>query len=451
MDEIKKQKHREAQQKYRDANKNKIHDYNIKYNQSKKETKPIKEEPTPTPININEILTETKTNKRTKKNKTNEIIPSFKTRDDNISQSSINDYIAKCNIIHRIFTNKTLSKSLKVQLINLFNNNDFDEDLIKSQMPYITGSPPNEQTNSQTATEDHFNNGLLVRGAPRYIEPVINTLRTHYKNDNTFKSYLNILVVITSHLKTLDKNIYQTLTKLNIYLNEVITDKRKENKINKEDENKIIDLSITSILTNIRKLDNINEKLIYALYSLFPARRLEWRLTKLIIDDTPERLDPLYNYLITRSPPNEQTNNQTATEDHFNNRVARVGGSPLYEIIFNNYKTASTYGRQIFNIDNIELTNILNEYINKSKLSNGDFLFSLKTNKKKEISQSNFSQLISNIYKKVYNIPISIRFLRMSHITSYLSTNPTIKQMEILAYKMAHSKEEQGLYKKIKK
>jgi len=397
MDEIKKQKHREAQQKYRNANKSKIHDYNIKYNQSKKETKPIKEEPTPTPININEILTETKTNKRTKKNKTNEIIPSFKTRDDNISQSSINDYIAKCNIIHRIFTNKTLSKSLKVQLINLFNNNDFDEDLIKSQMPYINDD----------------------------IETVINTLRTHYKNDNTFKSYLNILVVITSHLKTLDKRIYQTLTKLNIYLNEVITDKRKENKINKEDENKIIDLSITSILTNINKLDNINERLIYALYSLFPARRLEWRLTKLITNNDDNKNDVKYNYLMLKDGK--------------------------YEIIFNNYKTASTYGRQIFKIDNNELINILNEYINKSKLLNNDFLFSLKTNKQKEISQSNFSQLISNVFKKVYNIPISIRFLRMSHITSYLSTNPTIKQMEILAYKMGHSKEEQGLYKKIKK
>lgn len=397
MDEIKKQKHKEAQQKYRDANKSKIHDYNIKYNQSKKVIKPIKEEPTPTPININEILTETKTNKRTKKNKTNDIIPSFKTRDENISQSSINDYISKCNIIHSIFTNKTLSKSLKVQLINLFNNNDFDEDLIKSQMTYINDD----------------------------IETVINTLRTHYKNDNTFKSYLNILVVITSHLKTLDKNIYQTLTKLNIYLNEVITDKRKENKINKEDENKIIDLSITSIITNIKKLDNINDRLIYALYSLFPARRLEWRLTKLAGSPNEQTNNPLYNYLILNDGK--------------------------YEIIFNNYKTASTYGRQIFNIDNIELTNILNEYINKSKLSNGDFLFSLKTNKQKEISQSNFSHLISNIYKKVYNIPISIRFLRMSHITSYLSTNPTIKQMEILAYKMGHSKEEQGLYKKIKK
>lgn len=396
-EEIRKQKRREASKKYREANKEKIHDYNIKYNQTIKETKPIKEEAIPTPINIKEILTETKTNKRTKKNKTNEIIPSFKTRDENISQSSINDYISKSNIIHRIFTNKTLSKSLKVQLINLFNNNDFNEDLILSQMPYINND----------------------------IEPTINTLRTQYKNDNTFKNYINILVVITSHLKTLNKSVYQTLTKLNIHFNNIITEKRKENKINKEDENKIIDLDKSVIIANINKLSNIEDKIIYALYSLFPARRLEWRLTKLILDETTNINDIQYNYLILKDGK--------------------------YQIIFNNYKTATTYGRQIFKIDDNELTNILNDYILKSKLLNGDFLFSLKTDKNKVISQSNFSHLISNVFKKVYNIPISIRFLRMSHITYHLLKNPSIKEMELLAYKMGHSKEEQGLYKKIKK
>jgi len=396
-EELRKQKRREASKKYREANKQKIHDYNIKYNQTIKDAKPIREEATPTPINIKEILTETKTNKRTKKNKTNEIIPSFKTRDENISQSSINDYISKSNIIHRIFTNKILSKSLKVQLINLLNNNDFNEDLILSQMTYINNN----------------------------IEPTINTLRTQYKNDNTFRTYINILVVITSHLKTLNKSVYQTLTKLNIHLNNVITEKRKENKINKEDEDKIIDLDKSAIIANINKLSNIDDRLIYGLYSLFPARRLEWRLTKLILDETTNINDIQYNYLILKNGK--------------------------YEIIFNNYKTATTYGKQIFKIDDNELTNILNDYILNTKLLNNDFLFSLKNNKNKVISQSNFSHLISNVFKKVYNIPISIRYLRMSHITYLLNKNPSIKEMELLAYKMGHSKEEQGLYKKIKK
>jgi hypothetical protein len=39
----------------------------------------------------------------------------------------------------------------------------------------------------------------------------------------------------------------------------------------------------------------------------------------------------------------------------------------------------------------------------------------------------------------------------MSHITYHLSKNPTIKQMEHLAFQMAHGLQEQGKYKKILK
>ena len=47
------------------------------------------------------------------------------------------------------------------------------------------------------------------------ITPTIETLRSNYYNDNTFKSYLNVLVVITSHLPSLRDND-QILTKLSI-------------------------------------------------------------------------------------------------------------------------------------------------------------------------------------------------------------------------------------------
>ena len=84
-------------------------------------------------------------------------------------------------------------------------------------------------------------------------------------------------------------------------------------------------------------------------------------------------------------------------------------------------------------------------------LKNNDYLFSLDRDKREVISQPNFSKLISDVFKKIYNIPISLRFLRMSHITFLLNKNPTIKQMEILSNQMAHSPEEQGKYKKILK
>ncbi len=62
------------------------------------------------------------------------------------------------------------------------------------------------------------------------ITPTIQTLRAIYYYDNTFKSYLNVLVVITSHLPSWGDN-YQILTKLSIKLNKAVQDVRDENKL----------------------------------------------------------------------------------------------------------------------------------------------------------------------------------------------------------------------------
>ena len=61
----------------------------------------------------------------------------------------------------------------------------------------------------------------------------------------------------------------------------------------------------------------------------------------------------------------------------------------------------------------------------------------------------NFSKKIKDVFRKVYNEPISVRFLRMSWISNLMKTNPTNKEMKKLAYEMAHSTDEQKRYNKI--
>jgi hypothetical protein len=403
-----KQKHKEAQAQYRASNKNKIAEYNKKYNEEQK-TKlnnilsKNPKIPQPTQINIQQITqAPPKIDKRTRRGKkataTTEIKPSHETRKEPLEYSTIDDYIDKADILQRFFIKKSLSQTLKAELRKTLNDNkNIDETLILNEMTYINND----------------------------IEPTINRLREHYKNDNTLKSYINVLVVITSHLKTLNKSVYQTLTKLNIYLNNKVQEKRKENKIEEGDEDKIIDLDKTTILTNIQKFNNIEDKLIYGIYTLFPARRLEWRLTKITKETNKEKLkDPINNYLILSNPK---------------------------RVIFNNYKTYKTYGQQDFKIDDKDLNDIIDEYIFNNGLKNDDYLFHLGRDKREVISQPNYSKKISNVFNKIYNIPISIRFLRMSHISYLLNKNPSIKQMEILADYMAHSPDEQGKYKKILK
>jgi hypothetical protein len=405
--EERKLKHKEAQAQYRASNKEKIAEYNKKYNEEQKakltnilsKTPKI---PQPTPINIQEITAPPKIDKRTRRGKkataTTEITPNYINRKEPLEYSTIEDYIRKADIINRIFIKKSLSQEVKREITKLLNDNkNINEDLILSEMPYINND----------------------------IEPTINKLREKYKNDNTFRGYINVLTVITSHLKTLNKNVYQTLTKLHIYINNQIQEKRKNNELEAEDEIKIIDLDRTTILKNLNKLTNIEDKIIYALYTLFPARRLEWRLTKITTETNKEKLkDPNNNHIILSNPK---------------------------RIIFNNYKTYKTYGEQEFNIYDKELNNIIDEYIYSKGLKNNDYLFHLARDKREAIAEPNFSKKISDVFNKVYNVPISIRYIRMSHTTNLLNKNPSIKQMEILADYMAHSPDEQQKYKKILK
>ena len=94
------------------------------------------------------------------------------------------------------------------------------------------------------------------------IEPTLQKLRSDYHG--TFKSYVNILVVITSHFKDLK---YQILTKINIKTNQDIQSIRKKRFVSNENENKVIDLDKDVILENMKKLTNINDILIYAIYT----------------------------------------------------------------------------------------------------------------------------------------------------------------------------------------
>jgi hypothetical protein len=207
-------------------------------------------EPIPTPINIQQIAEIPKIDKRTRRGKkqalTVDIKPLYETRKEPLELQTIKAYIDKANIIHRIFKNKPLSQEVKAELKKLLNDNpNINEPLILAEMDYIK----------------------------KDIESTIQALRTHYKNDNSFKNYMNILVVISSHLKSIDKNIYQTLTKTNIFINKEIQSKREDNEVAPKDEGKIIDLDKTTILTNIQKLDNNIRGLFFIFKSLTSSNR----------------------------------------------------------------------------------------------------------------------------------------------------------------------------------
>ena len=162
----------------------------------------------------------------------------------------------------------------------------------------------------------------------------------------------------------------------------------------------------------------------YALYTLQPARRLDYRNVQITKETNLKKLeDPSTNYLMVSSHP--------------------------YQFVFNDYKTDKAYEQQVIPVEDKTLNIIIDHYINEKRLKNGDYLFSLLRDKREIIKGPVFSKKVSDVFKKVYGIPISARYLRMSWATHFYKTNPTARQIKEFSEKMAHSPDESMLYKKI--
>lgn len=353
------------------------------------------------PINIKEISNAPVLNKKDKrhakkKNISTDIIPSHSTRTKSLEQSTINEYLIKLNILHKHFTSTPLNAKLKSEISKMLNDNDFVEDYIITNMNYL-----------------------------QKIEDTIQSLRQKYPKDNSFKSYLNPLTVVLSHLPSLNIN-YQIITKVAKNINMNVQVERSDNILPKRDEIKIIDLDKKIILDNINNIINIQEKLIFSLYTLFPARREDdYRLMRITFNIKADTADDNNNYL----------------------QILKNGNM---NYIFNQYKTRNKYGQQIYKVPD-DIIKILNSYISQNGMKEMDYLFYSNDNKKDKVGQGNFSTKISNVFKKVYTIPISIRYLRKSHAT-YLNevayknkwSTTDIKEYQT---KMSHSDNESSLYR----
>lgn len=324
-----------------------------------------------------------------------EIKPSFQKRDYALSDNAKRDYMSKADILHRLFTQQSLPPKLKAELQKLLNDNqNLNEKFILQEMPYLKNDNADDS---------------------------ITRLREKYPRDSSFKSYVTVLSVIASHLQTA-KEAHQKFSRTGMFTNKKVQEAREENIIAEEDEGKIIDLDDASIMENVEKLKAIDDILIYCLYTLFPARRLEYRTMRITTETNPKKLTD-DNYVILSKPK---------------------------QFVFNDYKTNRTFGQQVFNVDNDYLSEVIDIAIQEKKLKSGDYLFSLARDKREAINQSAFSAKVSNTFKKVYGVPISIRFLRMSHSTHFHKTNPSVAAMREHAAMMAHSLEESLRYKKKK-
>jgi hypothetical protein len=307
-----------------------------------------------------------------------------------LKQNTIKQYVEIITRLHRRNFSCTKDGNLDDVLTHIFSGKEIQEyhlKYIKSKCRYICYNLPN------------------------YMEEI-------YPNKNSLKVNLVPYVTLAGYLSDHDdkyKILHNFLSKYIIDLNKAYENKRDDNEIDPKDIGKIItDYSIETLLNNANKFDNINEKLIYALYTMLPPRRLEY--TSVVVGThTGTKIKDDTNYLIKK------------------------GSTPKY-LIWNDYKTSKAYGRIIVDIPP-ELAEIIKEYLIQKKIKTGDKFLPLQ--------RTNFIRLIKKVFNQVYNADISLRWLRISYSTYLNGLNISNNEKARLALQMGHGSAQSSRYKKI--
>lgn len=301
-----------------------------------------------------------------------------------IGVQTIRNYVYTLEALHRKMTGNEMSVKLSNMLVFVFmdDTNIPKKDFILEQMPYIT---------NLEAIKPHYPNIQTYKNIIKIFASIANRLNLPFHSD--------LLALLTIHTKEIDE-------------------KRQENIAN----GLIVDVSRNEVIKIMNKLPTLEYQLIFGLYTLFPARRLDWRLTKITYLDNYEDAygyDKQFNYITI----------------------------PHFKAIFNNYKTQKTYGQQVFDIEDSLLKDIILAYVYDNDLNEGDLLF--KNKKKNMYDASDFSYHIKKILKCAYDADMSVIDLRCSWATWINKQQLSMIEKTKYASMMGHSFLEQQKYNKL--
>jgi hypothetical protein len=233
------------------------------------------------------------------------------------------------------------------------------------------------------------------------------------------------LQAISSILSVLDgfENEYDFYSKASTRGRKAITEEAKESILTPSELSRFVKWSTLKDI--YKKVTNLKEQALMAIYTLIPPRRLkDFQLMKITTSTAREahNLDSEFNYI----------------------SITNVIKKPK-QLIFNNYKTNKQYKQQIFEVPPV-LRTVLSKYIRSSDLKDGEFLFG-RTHT--DVDRA-FSTTVSGIFKKYTSKAVSINILRHSFISDFISKpNISTRQKEEVATFMAHSLAVQESYRRI--
>jgi len=311
---------------------------------------------------------------------------------------------------------------LNLNKLKLFFNNYTDIDFDKYSLIFekvLSGDKLNKKeldilkTNIYLYNDDYKN--VIKEVADKYIKS---------NNMASLNTFINILKPLTNILSRLhyDKHFtknYYIISNILTQLNNIFINYKKENIIGTDENNcnKIFDYEDTDNLKILIDKANLSEteKAMVAVYLFFPPRR--------IMD---------YTEMIKFS---SQESTKDITDSNF--VIFNDLDNTIEYFIFNKYKTASKYGRQVYNIlEYKNLSDYLMPFIKKIEV--GEYLF-VKPNGIK-YNQSDFSNKLSKILFKIFGIKMSVNDIR-NNAENYniLTPGRSFRTKEIFSEMMAHS------------
>ena len=244
-------------------------------------------------------------------------------------------------------------------------------------------------------------------------------MKEMYPNKTSLKIMLIPFTTLTSFFDDERfKKLYNHLSSFIIDLNKEYEVERDDNEVDDADKDKIItDYTEETILSNIEMLKKPIDKMIFALYTLIPPRRLEY-------------------YKVIIATESDYKTNKLNNETNY---IIKSKGK-FIKFIWNDYKTAVAYGKvEVVIPDTLEA--IINNYVKINKLKSGDLLIPL--------SRTNFMRYIAKVFKEVYKSNMSVRWLRISYATYINKLDISNNEKNKLAIAMGHSLEQSGKYKKL--
>jgi len=235
-----------------------------------------------------------------------------------------------------------------------------------------------------------------------------------WKSDESKIQQFQSLASILKVIKDYDKE-YKFYSRRSIEMRTKKTTTDDDNLLTEREEENMIPWK------EIKKIQpkDVRDAALIGIYTLIPPRRLDYRVLRITDHDTG--LDDAYNYVVLN-----KRNNPT-------------------KLIFTNYKTSSTFGKQEFPVPR-SLASVLKTYIEGNGFAINDYLFG----KSPSEPYKSFSSQVSDVFKKYTGKQLSVNILRHSFITWYLQKkNLSITDKKGVATAMAHSINMQDKYNRV--